>query len=200
MSMLSRRERVLIKVGLAGLLAVGGYLLVIEPMLARQRQVAELIPIREATLERRRLMVAQREPLTAEREALAQQVEAASAGFLAGPTAPLAASELQKLVKELAAAAEVDVRSERVMAPVDLAGILEIPIELTVACTTRQVVTLLTRLEQTPRLLRVKDLKIRVAAPGQPRELLTTLTVSGYLRSAPPPVKTADRPASGERS
>jgi hypothetical protein len=86
------------------------------------------------------------------------------------------------------------------MAPVDLAGILEIPIELTVACTTRQVVTLLTRLEQTPRLLRVKDLKIRVAAPGQPRELLTTLTVSGYLRSAPPPLKTADRPASGERS
>jgi hypothetical protein len=145
-------------------------------------------------------MVAQREPLIAEREALAQQVEAASAGFLAGPTAPLAASELQKLVKELAAAAEVDVRSERVMAPVDLAGILEIPIELTVACTTRQVVTLLTRLEQTPRLLRVKDLKIRVAAPGQPRELLTTLTVSGYLRSAPPPLKTADRPASGERS
>jgi hypothetical protein len=200
MSMLSRREHVLIRVGLAGLLAVGGYLLVVEPMLARQRQVAELIPIREATLERRRLMVAQREPLTAEREALAQQVEAASAGFLTGPTAPLAASELQKLVKELAAAAEVDVRSERVMAPVDLAGILEIPIELTVACTTRQVVTLLTRLEQTPRLLRVKDLKIRVAAPGQPRELLTTLTVSGYLRSAPPPLKTADRPASGERS
>jgi len=28
------------------------------------------------------------------------------------------------------------------------------------------------------------DLKIRVVAPGQPRELLTTLTVAGYLLPA----------------
>jgi type II secretory pathway component PulM len=181
--MLSRRERTLVQLGVAGLLAVVGYLYVVEPMLARQREVAELIPIREATLERRRLMVGQRDQLTAELQAMAQRVEAASAGFLTGPTAPLAASELQKLVKDLATAASVDVRSERVIAPVDLTGVLEIPIELTVACTIRQMVTLLNQLEQTPRLLRVRDLKIRVAAPGQPRELLTTLGVSGYLRS-----------------
>jgi type II secretory pathway component PulM len=198
MAMLSRRERVLIGLGVAGLLTVGGYVYVVEPTLARQREAAELIPIREATLERRRLMIAQREQLTDELEALARKVEAASSGFLTGPTAPLAASELQKLVKELAVAAEVDVRSERVMAPVDLTGVLEIPIELTVACTTRQVVALLSRLEQTPRLLRVKDLKIRVAAPGQPRELITTLTVSGYLRAGAPPPKPADRPTPGE--
>jgi len=193
MSMLSRRERVLMKVGVAGLLAVGAYLYVVEPMLARQREVAELIPIREATLERRHLMVAQREQLTEELDMLARKVESTSAGFLSGPTAPLAASELQKLVKELAASAEVDVRSERVLAPVDLTGILEIPIELTVACTVRQVVAFLTRLEQTPQLLRVKDLKMRVAAPNQPRELLTTITVSGYLRSLVPPPKPAER-------
>ncbi|HYB69867.1 MAG TPA: type II secretion system protein GspM [Candidatus Bathyarchaeia archaeon] len=195
--MLNRRERVVIGVGVAGLLAIGAYLYVIEPMLARQREVAELIPIREATLERRRLMIAQRGQLSAELEALGRKVEAASSGLLSGPTAPLAASELQKLVKELAAAADVDVRSERVMAPVDLTGVLEIPIELTVACTTRQAVALLSRLEQTPRLLRVKDLKIRVAAPGQPRELLATLTVAGYLRSAPVP-KAVERPTQGD--
>jgi hypothetical protein len=198
MSMLSRRERILIGLGAAALLALGAYLYVVEPMLARQREVAELIPIREATLERRRVMVAQRAQLTGELEGLGRQVEVATSGFLAGPTAPLAASELQKLVKELAAAAEVDVRSERVMAPVDLTGVLEIPIELTVACSIRQAVALLGRLAQTPRLLRVKDLKIRVAAPGQPRELLTTLVVSGYLRPGPSAPKPAERPATGD--
>jgi type II secretory pathway component PulM len=198
MTVLSRRERMLIGLGVAGLLGLGAYLYVIEPMLARQREVAELIPIREATLERRRLMVAQRDQLAAELEALGRKVDAASSGLLSGPTAPLAASELQKLVKELAAAAEVDVRSERVMAPVDLTGVLEIPIELTVACSVRQVVALLGRLEQTPRLLRVKDLKIRVAAPGQPRELLTTLVVSGYLRPGTSAPKPAERPTAGD--
>jgi type II secretory pathway component PulM len=196
--MLSRRERVLIGLGVAGLLAVGGYLYVVEPMLARQREVAELIPIREATLERRRLTIAQRASLTAELQEMARRVETASSGFLSGPTAPLAASELQKLVKEQATAANVDVRSERVIAPVDLTGVLEIPIELTVACTIRQVVALLTQLEQTPRLLRVRDLKIRVAAPGQPRELLTTLVVSGYPRPGPSAPKPAERPATGD--
>jgi type II secretory pathway component PulM len=197
MSVLSRRERTLIGAGVAGLLALGMYLSVVDPVRTRQREVAELIPIREATLERRRLLVAQRAQLTGELEGLAQQAEVATSGFLTGPTAPLAASELQKLVKELAAAAEVDVRSERVMAPVDLTGVLEIPIELTVACSIRQVVALLSRLGQTPRLLRVKDLKIRVAAPGQPRELLTTLVVSGYLRPAPAAPKPAERPTTG---
>jgi hypothetical protein len=198
MSMLSRRERMLIGIGAAALLILGGYFYVIEPILARQRLVAELIPIREATLERRRLMVAQRDQLTADRDAWVQKVEAASAGFLAGPTAPLAASELQKVVKELAVSAEVDVRSERVLTPVDLTGVLEVPIELTVACTVRQAVALLGRLEQTPRLLRVKDMKVRVAAPGQPRELLTTLVVAGYLRAGASS-KPAER-AAGSRS
>lgn len=197
--MLSRRERTLVQLGAAGLLTVVGYLYVVEPILARQREVRELIPIREATLERKRLMVSHRDQLTAELQAMAQRVETASAGFLSGPTAPLAASELQKLVKDVATAANVDVRSERVIAPVDLTGVLEIPIEMTVACTIRQVVTLLTQLEQTPRLLRVKDLKIRVAAPGQPRELLTTLTVSGYLRSSVVASKARDKPAASER-
>jgi hypothetical protein len=196
LSMLSRRERTLIGIGAGALLILGGYFYVIEPMLARQRLVAELIPIREATLERRRLMVAQRDQLTADRDAWTQKVAAASAGFLSGPTAPLAASELQKVVKELAVSAEVDVRSERVLTPIDLTGILEVPIELTVACTVRQAVALLSRFEQTPQLLRVKDLKIRVAAPGQPRELVTTLVVSGYLR-ATAPGKPAERAAGG---
>ncbi len=198
MSMLSRRERILIGIGAGALLTLGGYFYVVEPIMARQRLVAELIPIREATLERRRLMVAQRDELTADRDAWVQRMESLSAGFLAGPTAPLAASELQKLVKEQAASAQVEVRSERVLTPVDLTGILEVPIELTVASTLGQAVALLSRLEQTPRLLRVKDMKIRTAAPGQPRELLTTLVVAGYLRSATTG-KPVERPA-GSRS
>ena len=30
-------------------------------------------------------------------------------------------------------------------------------------------------------LLTVRDLKVRVVAVGQPREILTTLTIAGYL-------------------
>ena len=182
MPALSRRERALIGLGLATVLAAGVYLQLVEPWRAGQRQTAELIPTREATLEKRRALVAQRERLQSELDAVTREITEVSSGLLPGPTAPLAASELQRLMKQMATSAQVDLRSERVLAPVDLSGVFEIPIELTVAGSIRQVVALLARLEGAPRLLTVKDVKLRVAAPGQPRELLTTLVVAGYLR------------------
>ena len=179
---LGRRERTLIGLGLVLVLAVGGYLQLIEPWRARQRETAEIIPTREATLEKRRLLVGQRERLQADLDVVSQKVTEASASLLPGPTAPLAASELQRLIKEMATGAAVDIRSERVLTPLDLSGVLEIPIELTVAGNIRQIVALLARLERAPHLLTVKDIAVRVAAPGQSRELLTTLVVAGYLR------------------
>lgn len=196
MGALGRRERTLIGLGLALVLAVGAYLQLIEPWRARQRETAELIPTREATLEKRRLLVAQRERLQADLDVVTQKVTEASASLLPGPTAPLAASELQRLIKEMATGAKVDIRSERVLTPLDLSGVLEIPIELTVAGNIRQIVALLARLERAPHLLTVKDIVVRVAAPGQARELLTTLVVAGYLR----PGQGAARPEpAGER-
>ena len=48
----------------------------------------------------------------------------------------------------------------------------------------RDPVELLSKIEQTSRLLAVKDRKVRVVAVGQPREVLTTPTVAGYLLPA----------------
>lgn len=182
MATLSRRERSLIGLSLLAAVSVAAYLYVAEPRLARQRATAELIPAREATLERRRLLIAQRERLAAEKEMIAARLEEASTRLLPGPTPPLAASELQRLIKEAAAGTGVEVRSERVLPAADLGGLLEIPIELTVAGSIRETLALLTQLDRATRLLTVRDVRIRVVAPGQPRELLTTLIVSGYLR------------------
>lgn len=182
MAALSRRERSLIGLGVAAAAIVAAYLYGVEPLLARQRATAELAATREATLERRRLLIAQRDRLASEKAILATRLEAGTARLLAGPTPPLAAAELQRIAKEAATAASVEVRSERVLPTTDLGGLLEIPIELTVAGTVRETATLFAQLDGTARLVTIKDIKIRLVAPGQPRDLTTTLTVSGYLR------------------
>src|SRR5438552_18076774 len=185
MATLSRRERTLVGLAVGAVLIIAAYLYVIEPLVTRSRELAELAPAREATLEARRRLIAQR-PRLMQELALAQQgFEARAARLLPGPTPPLAASELQKLVKEVAAATNVDVRSERVLPPTDLTELQEVPIELTVAGSIRDTVALLYQIEHTPRLLTIKDVKVRVVAIGQPRELLTTLTVAGYLLAPP---------------
>jgi hypothetical protein len=49
----------------------------------------------------------------------------------------------------------------------------------------RQLVELLSRLESAPKLLTIQDLKIRVVNVAQPKDLLATITVAGYI--LPPP-------------
>jgi hypothetical protein len=181
MAALTLRERVIVGTGAVAALAVGGYLFLVEPLVARARDAQALVPAREATLERRRLLVGQRPRLAEELAAVTERLETESARLLRGPTPPLAASELQKLVKELLPSGGVEVRSERVLPPADHQGLQEIGLELTLVGSIRDTVAALARLERTDRLLALKDVRIRVVAPGQPRELLTTLTIAGYL-------------------
>lgn len=61
------------------------------------------------------------------------------------------------------------------------ADLLEIPIEVTVSGDIRQLVDLLTRLESTRKVLSVQDLKLRVVNVSQPREILATLTLAGFI-------------------
>jgi len=195
MPSLSPRERVVVGVGAVVALVIGGYLLVVEPILARSRAAENTVPAREAALERRRLLVAQRPRLAEELAAADARLEMEARRLLRGPTAPLAASELQKLVKDLLAAGNVEVRSERVLPASEQNGLQEVPIELTIMGSIRDTVNALSRLERADRLLALKDFKVRVVAVGQPRELLTTLTVAGYLLPGATPAKPAARAA-----
>ena len=195
----TRRERTLVGLGAVAAVAIGGYLFLVEPLLTRSRAAEATVPAREASLERRRLLVGQHPRLVHELETVTQQLEAESGRLLHGPTAPLAASELQKIVKDLMIGSSVEVRSERVLPVSDRDGLQEVPIEMTIVGSIRGTVAALARLERTDRLLALKDVKIRVVAVGQPRELLTTLTVAGYLRPGAAPAKTEARPTrSGE--
>ena len=195
MPSLSPRERMVVGVGAVVALVIGGYLLVVEPILARSRTAETTVPAREAALERRRLLVAQRPRLAEELAAVDARLAMEGRRLLRGPTAPLAASELQKLVKDLLAAGNVEVRSERVLPASDQNGLQEVPIELTIMGSIRDTVNALSQLERADRLLALKDLKIRVVAVGQPRELLTPLTVAGYLLPGATPAKPEARAA-----
>lgn len=195
MPSLSPRERVVVGVGALVALVIGGYLLVVEPILARSRTAETTVPVREAALERRRLLVGQRPRLAEELAAVDARLEMEAGRLLRGPTAPLAASELQRIVKDLLAAGSVEVRSERVLPASDQNGLLEVPVELTIFGRIRDTVNALSRLESADRLLAVKDFKIRVVAVGQPRELLTTLTVAGYLLPGATPARPEARAA-----
>lgn len=181
---LNQRERRIMAVALMLLAIVGGWELVIQPLLDRHRQAAELVPVREQTLARRLDLIGRRQAIEADLQATEARIAQLSERFLASAAPAVAASELQKIAKDMASAARTEIRSERILPPVERGALLEIPVEIAVSGEIRQLVDLLSRLEGAEKLLTVQDLRVRVVNVTQPRELLATLTLSGFILPA----------------
>ena len=178
---MSRRERGLIGLAVLAGLVILGWEFVVQPISDRYRAAAEMVPARERVLARRLELVSRKAAITRELEATNTQLQSLSDRFLPAATPAVAASELQKLAKEIASKASTEIRSERILPTVERGELIEIPIEITVSAEVRQLVDVLARLEQTPKLLTVQDIKIRVVNITQPKELLTTITLSGFI-------------------
>jgi type II secretory pathway component PulM len=178
---LSRRERTFVLLGVIGLGLVLAWIFVVDPLAESTRLTAELVPSRSQVLARRLDLVARKDTIAKDLEATNAEIERLSARFLAEAAPAVAASELQKLTKEMAAQAATEIRSERILPPVERGELLEIPVEIAVSGEIRQLVDLLSRLEGGSKLLTVQDLRVRVVNVSQPKELLATLTVSGFI-------------------
>jgi len=177
----SKRERAVIGLGAAAVLLVLGWIFVVDPLLERMRNTSELVPTRAQVLARRLDLLARKDSIVKDLERTNGDIERAAARFLTEAAPAVAASELQKLTKEMAAQASTEIRSERILPPVERGEVLEIPVEIAVSGEIRQLVDLLAKLETAPKMLTVQDLRIRVVNVSQPKELLATLTVSGFI-------------------
>ena len=136
---------------------------------------------REEVLQKKRDLIARKGAIEAELRTTIERLDTVSTRFLTSATPAVAASELQKLVKDMAAQANTEVRSERILPPAERGELLEIPVEIAVSGEIRQLVDLLARLDSAPKLLTVQDVRVRVVNVSQPKDLLTTLTLSGYI-------------------
>jgi len=181
MGSLSRRERLLIVGAVAVAVLVGGWLLLLDPAMERNRIAQEVIPARQELLARRLELVSRKDTIAGELDAVNGKINTLAGRFLTAATPAVAASELQKIVKDTAGQVNTEVRSERILPTVERGEILEVPIEITVSGEIRQLVDLLARLETAPKLMTIQDLKLRVVNVSQPKEILATVTLSGYI-------------------
>jgi hypothetical protein len=179
---------------------VVGYLYVVEPLVETHAETRERIVVRRRLLTRQQRLVARSDAYEHELGALRGEIDRRRARLLTGDKTPVAASEIQKLVKATATEAGIDIRSERILAPVDRGGYAEVPVEVSLSGPVRGLTVFLHRLEEAPLLLAVTDLKVRAPTAGATRELSATLALSGFIQGsagAPAPAvsPTSPRPA-----
>jgi type II secretory pathway component PulM len=180
----SRERRLLV---LAGVFVVGvvGYLYVAEPLMQRHSATRDLVVARRNLLTRQERLVARAEAYAAELEVLRAEIARRRGRLLAGDKAPVAASELQKLIKTTAQEVGIDVRSERILASVDRGGYAEVPLEVTLSGPIRALTAFLHRLEEAPTLLALTDVKVRAPAMTAVRDLSATVALSGFIPAPP---------------
>lgn len=181
MAALQPRERRLLILGAIVAGGILGYLYLVEPLMARQERVGTLITAREELLARQRRLVARRDRYAQDQEALQAELAQRRARLLPSDKPPLAASELQKLVKSTAQDSGVEVRSERILPTTERGGYVEVPVEVTLSGPIRAIVSFLYRLEAVPAQVSVQDLRLRVVSVAAPRDLLATVAVTGYI-------------------
>ena len=105
--------------------------------------------------------------LRAEAEGLGTRIAAFEEALLPGATPPLAAADLQMLLKQLADKSGLKIQSEKILAHVRKDAYLEIPVQIVATGDIRTVKEFLVGVESSPVVIAVQDMSLRVVKRRQ---------------------------------
>ena len=135
---------------------------------------------RRCILKKQLEKIADKDVIRARLDKAKEELNGLEKGLLSGDKPPVAAAELQKLLKETAMSLNVEIKSERISTPVDAGLYLEIPVEIGFIAPTAKLRDMILRIETAPTLLSVSTLDIRVMNFKNPTEVYAVMTVKGF--------------------
>src|SRR4030067_230001 len=119
-------------------------------------------------LEKQLMKMSERDDLQSQADAFKQDFEIRKKALLKGEKTPVAGAELQRILKEMASSLNINVNLERTLAPVDFDFYLGIPVEIGFTADTDKLSGMLYMLKQSPFLLTITEMKVRVANVNNP--------------------------------
>jgi general secretion pathway protein M len=180
---------------LLALALLGGFRLVVAPLVAAFQDNASRIEQAEALLQRYLALAEQRQAMS-ERLATQQELAASAAGYLQGPSDALAAAQLQDRVKSVIEGAGGELRSTQILPAVVIdgdAGIRRAALRVQFAVTIEGLAETLYELESGLPYLLIDQLSVREQRtrrrrsdePETEASLDISLELSGYLHAEP---------------
>jgi hypothetical protein len=177
-----REKKVLIIGGILVVLIIGYY--VYAWYTDTKKNIQELSDAKVFMLQRQLNKISEKDYIENKLLEVQQTLERQEGTLLSGNTPPVAAAALQKLLKETASSLSIDVKLERTLNAVDAERYLAIPVEIGFTATTGELKDLLVKLRQSPLLLTVSELKVRVTNISRPEDIYTTLVVTGFIKKS----------------
>jgi hypothetical protein len=110
------------------------------------------------------------------------ELEEVEKGLIPGDKPAVGAAELQKILKDTASSAGIEIRSERILNPIDINDYSIISVEVAFVSTTARFRDLIYSIETSPFILVIPDMKIRVTNLRNPTDIQVNLTVRGLIK------------------
>lgn len=177
------REKMFLYTGglLIGLTAL--YLLALKPIYTKHLNNRDEIKQKGLLLSRYKAILKRGDQLK-EREAyIKKEFVKLNSVLLAGAKPPLAASELQAILENIVKKVHVTIKSVRNKKPQTINIFYQIPIEITIESTLRELKDIIYHIEKSNKFLFVKDLYIKLVKPGNPEKLESKLVVEGFIKN-----------------
>jgi Tfp pilus assembly protein PilO len=209
---LSKRERALVVLSAAILVALLGKYLVVTPYLERRAWVKSQLESQPRLLTKNRRYLGQKEAMLAALETARSQIKAQEPKLLTGDTPSVSASDLQETVQALAAREGTQVITTRVLNPEAAGSFSKIGIQMEIGGQIQQIANLIKGIDTSPKLLVVDEINIRSLfrpigfpqPPGLPQlpaqNLRVSLTVAGFARAQAATAGKTESPGNSPKS
>lgn len=160
-----------------------GYYYVVEPLIESQRNTAAELAISIDIANQNQLRVSRKQKLERRLAQLKQEFDQSEAGLLPGTKAPLAAAELQKIIKTIVKKHRgINIVSEKVLEPVKLGNYQQIAVQVTISCLVTKFKEIVYQLENNKTRLSISRVNIKVSNPRYPKDIKATIVVEGAIR------------------
>ena len=185
---LNPQQRRLALIGGGALLLVLVYLAVICPLWALHDNWFQELDHKRQLLTKYQSLVASKARIEQGNKAMKAALAQAESQFLTGSNPAVASADLQEILKKLTQDNGVSMTSAKVLQPREAGPYLEVPVQVQLACTTGQLLTILYQLEHHKKLLFVPELEVNaprwVVGPKGNASLQVNLVISGVIKKS----------------
>ena len=150
---------------------------------------AEHIETKQITLQKQSTKISEEVEIGNNLKAVSAELKNLEKGLLKGDKPPVAAAEVQRILKNIAESLTINIKSERALNPVENGSYIGIPVEIGFTASTAKLKDMLYKIKTSPLILTVTTVKIRVTNMRNPSDVYTTLIVKGLIKKTQSPEK-----------
>jgi len=178
----SKRERYFVLAALGCVIIFLGVRLVVRPFLVSQNNLREEIPVKIKQLAKYRQVIASKPQIARSLKLVQKFSKINYQKLLSGDTPPVAAANLQDILKTLAVKNNISLKSEKVLDTRALNFFTQIPVQIEFITTITSFTDFLYDIENHEKALIVPSLNISAAGYRDPKDIRVSIVVAGLMR------------------